>query len=205
MANPLAGNTNTYHTYGFDEALEGIAGAGYEHVELTAVPGWTEHVSFNDDPAEVRRKLEHYGLSAVSLSGHSDLTTPEGLEHGIKAVRWADSYGIPIVNTAVGGHESADENEAAFLANIGELADAAEAAGLVVALEIHGDIMASSDVTIPLLEKIGRDSVKVNYDTANVEYYSGQKAVDDLPKITPYVAHVHLKDTTGGKGVWNFP
>jgi sugar phosphate isomerase/epimerase len=76
---------------------------------------------------------------------------------------------------------------------------------VVVALEIHGDIMASSDVTIPLLEKIGRDSVKVNYDTANVEYYSGEKAVDDLPKIVPHLAHVHLKDTTGGKGVWDFP
>jgi sugar phosphate isomerase/epimerase len=76
---------------------------------------------------------------------------------------------------------------------------------MVVALEIHGDIMASSDVTIPLLEKIGRDSVKVNYDTANVEFYSGEKAVDDLPKITPYLAHVHLKDTAGGKGNWNFP
>ena len=74
----------------------------------------------------------------------------------------------------------------------------------MVALEIHGDIMASGDVTIPLLEKIGRDSVKVNYDTANVEFYSGDKAVDDLPKIAPYLAHVHLKDTTGGKGIWNF-
>ena len=65
--------------------------------------------------------------------------------------------------------------------------------------------MASSDVTIPLIEKIGRDSVRVNYDTANVEFYSGDQAVDDLPKITPYLAHVHLKDTTGGKGNWNFP
>src|SRR6266508_1696383 len=134
MANALAGHTNTYHTYGFDEALEGIASAGYEHVELSAVPGWTEHVDLDTPPADVRRKLEDYGLEAVSLSGH----------------------------------QSADENEAAFLANIGELADAAESAGVVVALEIHGDIMASSDVTIPLLEKIGRDSVKVNYDTANV-------------------------------------
>src|SRR5438270_7720131 len=205
MANPLAGHTNSYHTYGFDEALAGIAGAGYRHVELTAVPGWTEHVSLDDDPAEVRRKLEGYGLSAVSLSGHSDLTTREGLEHGIRAVRWAADYGLPIMNTAVGGHQSADENEAAFLANIGRLADAAESAGVVVALEIHGDIMASSDVTIPLLEKIGRDSIRVNYDTANVEFYSGDKAVDDLPKITPYLAHVHLTDTTGGKGVWNFP
>src|SRR6185503_11732778 len=129
----------------------------------------------------------------------------EGLEHGIRGVRWAAEFGIPVVNTAVGGHQSADENEAAFLANIGELADAAEEVGVVVALEIHGDIMASSDVTLPLLEKIGRDSVKVNYDTANVEFYSGELAVDDLPKIVPHLAHVHLKDTTGGKGNWNFP
>src|SRR5207244_3777453 len=95
--------------------------------------------------------------------------------------------------------------EAAFLGNIGQLADAADAAGVVIALEIHGDIMASSDVTLPLLEKIGRDSVKVNYDTANVEFYSGDLATDDLPKITKELAHVHLKDTTGGKGNWNFP
>jgi len=203
--NALAGHTNTYHTYGFEEALEGIASAGYRHVELTAVPGWTEHVDLETSPADVRALLERYGLEAVSLSGHSDLTTPEGVEHGIKAVRWAADYGLPIMNTAVGGHQSADENEAAFLENIGRLADAADSAGVVVALELHGDIMASSDVTIPLLEKIGRDSIRVNYDTANVEFYSGDKAVDDLPKILPYLAHVHLKDTTGGKGNWNFP
>ena len=64
--------------------------------------------------------------------------------------------------------------------------------------------MASSDVTLPLLEKIGRDSVRVNYDTANVEFYSGERAVEDLPKITGQLAHVHLKDTTGGKGNWDF-
>jgi len=205
MPNSLAGHTNSYHTYSFDEALAGIAGAGFGHVELSAVPGWTEHVDLDENPAQVRSRIRDYGLEAVSLSGHSDLTTSEGLQHGIKAVRWAAAYGLPIVNTAVGGHQSADENEAAFLANVGALADAAEAAGVVVALEIHGDIMASSDVTIQLIEKIDRDSVRVNYDTANVEFYSGDRAVDDLPKITPYLAHVHLKDTTGGKGNWDFP
>ena len=152
MTNALAGHTNTYHTYSQDEAFAGIAGAGFKHVELTAVPGWTEHVDLGADQGEFRRKLAGYGLEPVSLSAHSDLTTPAGLAHGIAAVRWAASFGLPIVNTAVGGHESADENEAAFLANIGDLADEAEAAGIVVALEIHGDIMASSDVTIPLME-----------------------------------------------------
>ena len=41
MANPLAGHTNSYHTYSHDEALQGIAEAGYSAVELSAVPGWT--------------------------------------------------------------------------------------------------------------------------------------------------------------------
>jgi len=45
MANPLAGHTNSYHTYGFDEALAGIAEAGFKGVELSAVPGWTEHTA----------------------------------------------------------------------------------------------------------------------------------------------------------------
>ena len=75
MQNPLAGHTNSYHTYGEDEALAGIAAAGYRYVELSAVPGWTEHVDLDTPPAETRRKLEGYGLEAVSLSGHSDLTT----------------------------------------------------------------------------------------------------------------------------------
>src|SRR5262249_14235649 len=144
MPYPLAGHTNSYHTYSFDEALAGIAGAGYRGVELSAVPGWTEHVDLDVDPAAVREKLDGYGLTAVSLSGHSDLTTRDGLEHGIKAAQWAGRYGLPVLNTAVGGHQSADENEAAFLGNIGELPDAAEEAPVVVALDIHRHILASS-------------------------------------------------------------
>ena len=205
MDNLLAGHTNTYHTYGLEEALAGIAEAGFRYVELSAVPGWTEHVDLDADPAELRRKLDHYGLAPASLSAHSDLTTREGLAHGVKAVRFAAGFGIPIVNTAIGGHASVEEDERAFLAHVGQLADAAERAGVVVALEIHGDIMASGAKTRPLLARIGRDSIKVNYDTANVEFYSGERAVDDLPAIVDYVAHCHLKDTTGGKGNWDFP
>jgi L-ribulose-5-phosphate 3-epimerase len=204
MSKPLAGHTNSYHSYSHDEALQGIAEAGYKAVELSAVVGWTEHVDLDADQGELRRRLAGYGLEPVSLSAHSDLTTPDGLEHGIKAVRWAADFGLPIVNTAVGGHQSADENEGAFLANIGALADEADKAGILVGLEIHGDIMASGAVTLPLLEKIGRDSIGINYDTANVIFYSGDTPVEDIPKVVDRIVHVHLKESKGGKGVWNF-
>jgi sugar phosphate isomerase/epimerase len=205
MAHPLAGHTNSYHTYSFEEALAGIAESGYKGIELSAVPGWTDHVDLDAPPSVVRERLDHYGLAPVSLSGHSDLTTKDGLAHGIKAVRWAADYGIPIVNTAIGGHWSEEENEDAFMQNIGELADAARDAGVVVALEIHGDIMASGAVTRPLMERIGRDEIRVNYDTANCEFYGDVAAVDDVPSIVSYVAHCHLKDKVGGARHWDFP
>jgi sugar phosphate isomerase/epimerase len=202
---PLAGHTNSYHTYTFEEALSGIAEAGYRGVELSAVPGWTEHVDLDAPKADVRARLDHYGLEAVSLSGHSDLTTKDGLAHGIKAVQWAADFGLPIVNSAIGGHWSENEDESAFMGNIEALADAAKAAGVVVALEIHGDIMASGATTAPLMERIGREEIRVNYDTANCEFYGDVAAVDDIAAIGPYLAHCHLKDKIGGARVWNFP
>jgi L-ribulose-5-phosphate 3-epimerase len=204
--NPLAGHTGSYVSYTTDDALAGIAAAGFHHVELAAVPGAIEHVDVHGDPAETRARLDHHGLEAVSISGHSNLTTKEGLDHGLAVVRWAERFGLPIVNTAVGGHApDVDESESAFLANIGTLADAAQAAGIIIALEIHGDLMASGARSLPLLDRIGHPAVKVNYDTANVEYYAGTAAVDDLPAIADRVAHVHLKDARGGKGSWDFP
>ena len=35
--------------------------------------------------------------------------------------------------------------------------------------------------------------------------YGGVRAEDDLPAIADRVANVHLKDSRGGKGEWDFP
>ena len=40
----IAVNSNCYHGYPVEDALEGIAAAGFHYVELTATKGWTEHV-----------------------------------------------------------------------------------------------------------------------------------------------------------------
>ena len=83
MADRLAASTNSYHSYSLEEALAGIAAAGFTSVELTSVPGWTEHVlrdSTDEDLQQVQALLDKYGLTAVSLSGHSDLVSDEGVK-----------------------------------------------------------------------------------------------------------------------------
>lgn len=208
MNNILAGHTNSYHTYSLDEALEGISQAGFKYVELSAVRGWTEHVPLEATDAqiaEIQAKLDRWGLKASSLSGHSDLTSADGLELGKKAVDLCPKLGLTIMCTAIGGHYSEDENKAAFMSHIHELADYAAAAGVTLALEVHGDIMASGQMSVPLMQEIGRDNVKINYDTANCVFYGGVEAVDDVVGLGPYLGHCHLKDTAGGKREWNFP
>ena len=205
--NALAGHANSYHSYCADEALAGIAEAGYRHVELSAVPGWTEHVDVHGDPAETRAQLEHYGLAGGldqrPLGPHD---RAQGLEHGLAVVRWAERFGVPIVNTAIGGHAHVEESEDAFMANIGTLADAAQAAGLV---DRAGDPRRPDGDAARCRPRCSTGSatprVKVNYDTANVEHYGGVRAEDDLPAIADRVANVHLKDMRGGMGDWDFP
>jgi sugar phosphate isomerase/epimerase len=109
------------------------------------------------------------------------------------------------MNTAIGGHYSEDENKAAFMGHVQDLADYAAERGVILGLEVHGDIMASGAMSVPLIQEINRDNVRINYDTANCVFYGGVEAVDDLPGTIPYLVHCHLKDTGGGKKDWNFP
>lgn len=204
----IAGHTNSYHTHTLNEALEGIAAAGFKYVELSAVEGWTEHVPLDasaGDVADLKARLARLGLTPLSLSGHSDLTTAHGLEVGRKAIELCNRLGIPLMNTAIGGHYSEDENKDAFMNNVHELADYAALHHITVGLEVHGDIMASGALSVLLMQEIGRANVGINYDTANCIFYGGVQAVDDLRVTAPYLVHVHLKDKIGGKKEWNFP
>lgn len=208
MKNRLGGHTNSYHTYRLQEALEGIAAAGFRYVELSAVRGWSEQVPLDADGktvGQVQRMLNQLNLIPIGLSGHSDLTTKEGLADGLRALDLCERMGIGIMNTAIGGHASQNEDEASFMVNIHELADYAAARDIMIGIEIHGDITNSGKKAAPVIKQIKRKNVRINYDTANVEFYSGTQAKDDLEYALPYMVFCHLKDTVGGQGVWNFP
>lgn len=204
----IAGHTNTYHTYPLDEALEGIRRAGFRYVELSAIPGWTEHVDVRMDSsktAELRKRLEKLGLEPVALSCHADLTTDAGIEHTLRAMRWTSAMRIPILNTAIGGHAGREEDEQAFLARVGRVAQDAERLGITVTLETHGDCMATGVRSAALLARVNRPSIRLGYDTANVRYYGGVEGVGDLERSMSWISHVHLKDHIGGPNDWNFP
>src|SRR5262249_30270555 len=149
----------------------------------------------------VQRLLNRHSLIPAALSAHSNLTAARGLKIAYSALDLCERMGIPILNTAVGGPEEGKEDEAAFLRNIGGLADYAAERDITITLEIHGELTATGKKSSELMEKVNRPNVRINYDTANCEFYGAVRAEDDLPCAVPWVALCHLKDKIGGHRV----
>ena len=208
MQNRLGANTGSYHRYPLTDALAGIAAAGYCYVELAAIPGVVEHVPLGASDRALNgivRQLNDFGLIPISLSAHSDLTTPAGQQDARRALYLCERLGIGIMNTAVGGAFNESEDEAAFLGGIHALADEAAGRRVVIGIEIHGTLTGSGRLTRDLIEKVDHPAVRINYDTGNSEFFSGVPVELDLPDALPLVAHCHLKDKLGGARVWDFP
>lgn len=202
----LAVTTNTYHGFPLEEALEGIARAGFRYVELSCVVGWTEHFRCDRagerDLSALRRKVESFGLSVVSLSAHSDLATEEGCSYLSAALFSASLLGARVVNT---GTVEREDDVVSLKRNLEKLAKEAEVYGVSIGLEVHGEVFSSGNRLSGLLEELKLPYLGINYDTGNAIFYGNVRPEEDIPTCLPHIVHMHLKDKRGGYKVWDFP
>jgi L-ribulose-5-phosphate 3-epimerase len=208
MTSIQTGSSICFKPYTLDEALRGLAEAGFENLEIGAVKGFLEHLDPDRlGPAEIegaRGLLERYGLRCVSMSGHAQLHTGEGLGRLRRVLAAGAELGILVLNTFTGDAQTSDE-VAAFKANARSLADEARARGIRLCLETDSNLMPTAEVGVRLLDEIGHDWIQINYDPGNVVYYAGESPEDDIKHGLGRIGHVHLKDKRGGKGVLDFP
>jgi sugar phosphate isomerase/epimerase len=202
------GSTIIFKPYSLEEALRGLAAAGFENVEIGAVKGFLEHLDPDaiDDAAiaSTRRLLDENGLRVVSMSGHAQLHTDEGVRRLTNVLRAGKELGIVVLNTFTGDAEG-EEQLSAFEANVRAVADEAEAAGIRLCIETDSNLLPTAEAGIVILERIGHPWIQFNYDPGNVVYYTGAVPEDDIKWALPRLGHVHLKDQRGGKGVADFP
>lgn len=210
MKRIVAVNSNCYHGYSVEQALEGIAAAGFHYVELTATKGWTEHV-FPDQSfaalCKVKDKLAALGLTAFSMSGHTNLMDDERLPDFIMNMRLANFFGCTYIVSSVGEahlQDNAKLGNEAVAKNIRGLVPYLEQYGLTLVLELHGE-HATGAIMRQIVEMVNSPRVQINYDTANCVFYGDVDAEKDIDTCMQQVAYLHLKDKAGERKVWNFP
>lgn len=211
MKNKVVVNTNCYHGYSADEALEGIAKAGFKYVELTATKGWTEHVFVDKSFLELQRikdRVKELGLVVVAMSGHTSLMDSARLNDFINNIHLANFYEAEYIVSSVGEAHLEDMEHAGedvVVENLKSFIPYLENYDMKLALEVHGQDHGSGRKLKEIISRVANPRIQIAYDTANAVFYGDVDPVEDLDYCVDWVNYLHLKDKAGGRQEWDFP
>jgi sugar phosphate isomerase/epimerase len=203
----IAINTLAFYGYSLDTALEEIAQLTRE-VEPVYIAKYDPSLReeyFNEANAQrLCQRLESLRLKVTAMASHMDLGQSDSAEVFRRRMEFAREIGARMILT----NAAEKSRKATFLRNIERLAAHAERLGLVIALENPGDgqdqLLETGTDGAALLEELGSDRIRLNYDFSNIFTYSkGQRRPDEeLEAVLPYVSHLHLKNVRLREGAW---
>jgi inosose dehydratase len=198
-----------------DHQLERIADMGFKYADVTDNHpggllgrefGFSATISLDDNPRDVRELFEKYGLTVTSVCAHANLldaTSPAryATTEILKAVRLAAGMGVQDVITTEGdpktawGHNLSHEEKVFIVAEkLVEPVRLAEAMGVRILLEPHGELTDSIEGLNAILDRLGRaDNLGINLDTGN-SWLGGADPVEMAKAFKDRIWHVHWKD-----------
>ena len=209
MGRIIAVNSNCYHGYSIEQAIDGIAAAGFRYIELTATKGWTEHV-FPDQSFErlwqVKERLAEKGLTPFSMSGHCNLMDTGRIHDFVSNIRLAAFFGCGYIVSSIGEAHLADQAVASnevVAEHIRALVPELEKYGLTLVLETHGD-HGSGKILKEIVDRVGSPGGhQLRHRQRPFLRQRGLGA--DLDASMDAIRYMHLKDKGGERTVWDFP
>lgn len=210
MKRIIAVNSNCYHGFSIEEAIDGIQAAGFHYIELTATKGWTEHVFPTMSFAclwSIKDRLKQADITPFSMSGHTNLMDTGRIPDFIANMRLANFFGCTYIVSSIGEAHLKDKavaTNAEVADHIRALVPYLEEYGLTLVLENHGE-HATGTIIKSIVDLVASQRVRINYDTANVLYFADINPVDDIPACIDRIAYMHIKDKSGAHNEWNFP
>ncbi len=190
--------------------MEGIRAAGFHYIELTATKGWTEHV-FPDQRFDrllhVQDLLEQNLLIPFALSGHTNLMDTSRLGDFVNNIRLAHFFGSDYIVSSIGEAHLKDQAVASnqvVAEHIRALVPYLDRYNMTLVLEVHGD-HGTGAVIGDIVDLVGSERVRINYDTANAIFYGEADVPADFAGCLDKIGYVHLKDKAGAMKEWNFP
>jgi L-ribulose-5-phosphate 3-epimerase len=197
-------------------AYRHFAQAGLRYVEIPALPPgmamrhdlatFVPEAFSEDDLRTLNQRFADLKLTPITVAAFCDLLESRQTEALRRRIDFAHEMGARYVITdATTGSIASKVVEGQLLDRLRVAADYAAARGIRIALEIHEGPTRNGRMAAEFLDAVDHPNIGVNYDTGNVYYYNeGVDPVEDVRHIADRVVHVHLKDTNGGKGEWQF-
>jgi sugar phosphate isomerase/epimerase len=197
----LGAMNRPWTAFTFDEALSGIAGAGFKYFGFLAQQR-RMLVGATTPPAEVdaaAARVRRHGLEPrfVPSSISMDQAEDDAVAQAQRLVDNARRVGAPVLLEM--GHSKA-ENYAKYFAVMRRAAPYAAAQGITIALKPHGGLSTTGDDCLRAVRAVDHPAYRLCFDPGNLLYYAGQRPEAELPRLAPYVVAMCVKDETGGAG-----
>ncbi len=173
---------------------------------MLGTAGFSPTVSLDDNPFEVKRLFEKYGIKPSTVCAHAGLLEPSnpgiyGNAEIMKAVKFAAAIGIKdIVTTETDPRSEWAENlsyeERVFIMAEKLYTPVKMAAdyGVRILLEPHGPITDSIKGLQDVFDRLGNpESLGVNLDTGN-SWLGGADPVEMARVFKDKIHHIHWKD-----------
>jgi inosose dehydratase len=188
---------------------------GFDHADITdtnaggsmlGTAGFSPTVSLDENPFEVKRLFEKYGITPSTVCAHAGLLEPSnpgtyGTSEIMKAVKFAAAIGIRDVVTTDTDPRSDWAKNLSYAEKVFIMAEKlcvpvqmAADYGVNILLEPHGPITDSIKGIQDVLDRLGNpDSLGVNLDTGN-SWLGGADPVEMAKVFKDKIHHVHWKD-----------
>lgn len=173
---------------------------------LLGSAGFSPTVSLDDNPFEVKRLFEKYGVTPSTVCAHAGLLEPSnpgiyGNTEIMKAVRFAAAIGIKEVVTTDSEARSEWAKGLSYEERVFIVAEKlhtpvkmAEDHGVRILLEPHGPVTGSIKGLEEVFDRLGNpESLGVNLDTGN-SWLGGADPVEMARVFRGKIHHIHWKD-----------
>jgi sugar phosphate isomerase/epimerase len=89
-----------------------------------------------------------------------------------------------------------------------KLGDIAESYGKFISMETHPPFCTNATEMLETMKNVDHSAVKINFDTANIYYYTKLKpgeGISEMKRVIDHIGSLHIKQTNGKFKTWYFP
>ena len=187
----------------FAEMLALAVQYGYGGVEPRAAGGQNHGVELEasaEERASFRAQAAEAGVAICCLASGARFADPASREAEVgEALEYIDlsaDIGAPALRVFGGRIPAGISRETAIdgvTDALKQLAERADARGVVVCLETHDDWCNPADVAA-VMERVDHPTIGVNWDAAHPLRQAGWTLTDSYRTLRPWIHHVHMHD-----------
>ena len=191
----LGANSVLFGAFDMEAAFKHLAMAGYDGIELSAIPGMSEHLvleRWRELVPEIKALSRTYELELLAMEQPSQ--DPDRMEAAFQA---AIELGIPVVNCGPGGTSNDEGAWQEMVDSLATLATMAEKYGVTLCVKAHvGASIYNTPTTLRALEEINSPTLGIDMDPSHI-HRAGEDPVEALRAVIARIRHVHIRDCKG--------